>query len=154
MHKPGPMHRMFGLATLLRAVLVLAVFFALGRAAQAEAGPDFRLDFDTGGHRAFIKDLAFTPDGQFVVSASDDKTIRIWDWQSGATLRTLRGHLGDGNDGKVFARRRVARRQDDRRGRLFRRRPRQRPALWRCPAVRLRHGPHQGRAAGQRVPGL
>ncbi len=94
---------MSGLTALLRALLVLACLCHAGVAARAAEGPDFRLDFDTGGHRAFVKDLAFTPDGQFIVSASDDKTIRIWDWQSGVSVRTLRGHLGDGNDGKVFA---------------------------------------------------
>ena len=60
--------------------------------AVADRRSDFHLDLDTGGHRAFVKDLAFTPDGQYLVSASDDKTIRIWDWQSGVTLRTLRGY--------------------------------------------------------------
>jgi len=94
---------MSGLAALLRAFVILVCLCHAGSRADAADGPDFRLDFDTGGHRAFVKDLAFTPDGQFVVSASDDKTIRIWDWQSGVTVRTLRGHLGDGNEGKVFA---------------------------------------------------
>ncbi|MER9406341.1 hypothetical protein NKI36_20120 [Mesorhizobium caraganae] len=37
-----------------------------------------------------MTDLAFTPDGQELVSSSDDKTIRIRDWQSGVTLRTIR----------------------------------------------------------------
>ena len=81
---------------------MLLVLLALGfvQAARADA-PDFHLDLDTGGHRAFIKDIAFTSDGQYLVSASDDKTIRIWDIDSGITLRTLRGFIGPGNDGKT-----------------------------------------------------
>jgi WD40 repeat protein len=33
-----------------------------------------------------------TPDGQQVVSASDDRTLKVWDLASGAELRTLVGH--------------------------------------------------------------
>jgi uncharacterized caspase-like protein len=81
--------------------LLVVVAFSLGlAAAQAQ---DFFLDLDTGGHRAFVKDLAFSADGETLVSASDDKTIRVWDWKSGLSLRTLRGQVGDGNEGKVFA---------------------------------------------------
>lgn len=71
--------------------------------ARADDTPDFHLDLDTGGHTAQVTDLAFTPDGEDIVSASNDKTIRIWDWQSGVTLRTIRGYLGNGSDGKIFA---------------------------------------------------
>jgi uncharacterized caspase-like protein/WD40 repeat protein len=83
-------------------LLLVVLGVAAGRTAAAET-PDFFLDLDTGGHRAFIKDIAFTSDGRTLVSASDDKTIRIWDWESGVTLRTLRGFVGPGNDGKTFA---------------------------------------------------
>ena len=85
-------------------MVVLLLLSAQARSAEpAEAESLFFLDLDTGGHRAFVKDLAFTPDGETLVSASDDKTIRIWDWRSGVTLRTIRGFIGDDNEGKIFA---------------------------------------------------
>jgi len=33
-----------------------------------------------------------TPDGQRAVSASDDRTLKVWDLASGRELRTLSGH--------------------------------------------------------------
>jgi WD40 repeat protein len=33
-----------------------------------------------------------TPDGRRAVSASEDKTLKVWDLDSGACLRTLKGH--------------------------------------------------------------
>ena len=61
------------------------------------------LQLDTGGHMAKIQGLAFTPDGKFIVSASNDKVIRVWEWRSGKTVRTIRGQSRPGDDGKIFA---------------------------------------------------
>ncbi|MBO6717988.1 MAG: caspase family protein [Rhizobiaceae bacterium] len=72
-------------------------------AAAQDGTVDFHLDLDTGGHRAAIRDIAVSADGELIVSASDDKTIRLWDWRSGRTIRTIRGQIGPGNEGKVFA---------------------------------------------------
>ena len=36
--------------------------------------------------------VAVTPDGQRAVSASKDKTLKVWDLESGRELRTLEGH--------------------------------------------------------------
>lgn len=61
------------------------------------------LMLETGGHQAIIKSLAFTPDGKYLISAGDDKVIRIWDWQAQKTVRTIRSEVGVGDEGKIYS---------------------------------------------------
>jgi WD40 repeat protein len=61
------------------------------------------LMLDTGGHMAPIKGLAFTRDGNQIVSAGDDKVIRVWDWRAGKTARIIRGSVGAGALGHIYA---------------------------------------------------
>jgi WD40 repeat protein/nucleoside phosphorylase len=44
------------------------------------------------GHRGPVNACAMTADGQRVVSASDDKTLRIWDLRTGQLVAALEGH--------------------------------------------------------------
>ena len=44
------------------------------------------------GHTGSVSAVAVTPDGRRAVSASRDRTLRLWDLESGQTLRTLEGH--------------------------------------------------------------
>jgi hypothetical protein len=44
--------------------------------------------------RATIYSIAFSLDGQLLASGSDDTTVRLWQVESGAFLRTLEGHAG------------------------------------------------------------
>jgi WD40 repeat protein len=44
------------------------------------------------GHTNFVWDVAVTPDGHRIVSASNDTTVKIWNSTSGALICTLRGH--------------------------------------------------------------
>ncbi|KAK9762152.1 cross-pathway control WD-repeat protein cpc2 [Basidiobolus ranarum] len=47
------------------------------------------------GHNHFIQDVAISSDGQFALSASWDKTLRLWDLNTGVTTRRFVGHTGD-----------------------------------------------------------
>jgi WD40 repeat protein len=46
------------------------------------------------GHSNPVNGVAVTPDGRRVISASWDKTLKVWDLHTGAVLRTLEGHSG------------------------------------------------------------
>ena len=44
------------------------------------------------GHTSSVYSVAFSPDGKSIVSGSFDKTIKLWNAQSGKLLQTLKGH--------------------------------------------------------------
>ena len=85
----------------MRWIAIFVCILMAGARAAAEERPVLQLD--TGGHMAMIQGIAFTPDGRQLVSASDDKTIRVWDLASGKTVRTIRGESAPGPAGKVYA---------------------------------------------------
>ncbi|MDX2305475.1 MAG: caspase family protein [Microscillaceae bacterium] len=86
-------------ATLIYLTLIL---FALVPQ-QGTAQDDPRLIIDPFGHASMVRELIFTPDGKTLISLSDDKTIRFWSVETGEIKRTLRGQIGDGSEGKLYA---------------------------------------------------
>jgi len=44
------------------------------------------------GHAAAVRSVVFSPDGQRALSGSKDKTVRLWDVESGRCLRVLESH--------------------------------------------------------------
>ncbi|MFC1634707.1 DUF4062 domain-containing protein, partial [Planctomycetota bacterium] len=44
------------------------------------------------GHGHPVRAVAVTPDGRYVVSGSNDKTLRVWELASGLVVHTLAGH--------------------------------------------------------------
>jgi len=47
------------------------------------------------GHNHFVQDVVLSSDGQFALSASWDKTLRLWDLNTGVTTRRFVGHTAD-----------------------------------------------------------
>ncbi|NJR18798.1 MAG: WD40 repeat domain-containing protein [Calothrix sp. CSU_2_0] len=60
-------------------------------------------------HSHIVSSLGISQDGKTLVSSSIDKTIKIWNLETGTLLRTLKGHCGEvlainlSPDGKIIA---------------------------------------------------
>ena len=46
-------------------------------------------------HNAIVNSVSFSPDGRYLVSASYDKSIRVWDLSSKRCVHILEGHTGN-----------------------------------------------------------
>ncbi len=61
------------------------------------------LVLDAAGHTATPHAVLFSPDGKKLLTASADKTVRLWDATTGEALQTLRRPIGTGNEGTILA---------------------------------------------------
>jgi len=54
--------------------------------------------FKLSGHRATVNRVIFHPVFSMMVSASEDATIKVWDFETGEYERTLKGHTDSVQD--------------------------------------------------------
>ncbi len=67
------------------------------------AAPQPMLRIEAGMHNAPIRKLALDAAGRWLVTASEDKTAKVWDLKTGRLALTLRPPVGDDNEGKLAA---------------------------------------------------
>ncbi len=79
----------------------VSLYAALSTAAEPATSPLLRLD--PGEHTATINRIATDKDGRWLVTASIDKTARVWNLVTGQISVTLRVPQGPGNEGKLYA---------------------------------------------------
>ena len=61
------------------------------------------LRIETGQHGAMINRIDTDAENRFAVTASDDKTVRVWSLPEGRPIRVLRLPIDQGNIGKAYA---------------------------------------------------
>src|ERR1044071_3269642 len=90
--------------------MIIAIAFALARLATNAAGqtnsePSTQpfLRIETGMHAAAIRRISVDASNRYLVTASDDKTARVWELATGRLLRVLRPPIGEGDEGKLYA---------------------------------------------------
>jgi TRAP-type C4-dicarboxylate transport system substrate-binding protein len=47
------------------------------------------------GHKSDLWGVAFSPDGKYLATGSNDRTARLWDLATGETIRLFSGHTGE-----------------------------------------------------------
>lgn len=62
-----------------------------------------RIVINSMGHSAKINNLIFTPDGNQIISVSEDKTVRVWNSHTGEMMKKFESQIGDGWEGNLYA---------------------------------------------------
>jgi WD40 repeat protein len=76
------------------------------RAAASDTNDSHRepiLRIETGMHVAAIWGMGIDAENNYLVTASEDKSIRVWQLPSGRPVRVIRPPIGEGKDGMVMA---------------------------------------------------
>jgi len=87
-------------------VFTFLAMYATHTAAQVKIPPEMIVSI---GHQDEILSSAFSPDNKYLATGSRDQTVKLWEIESGALLRTFTGHTNDvvsvsfSQDGRTLA---------------------------------------------------
>ncbi len=86
---------------ILAAIIQILFVYSVAHSKTISKEPILRIN--APGHIASIRKIATDRLGEYLATASYDKTVKVWDSMSGDLITTLRPPIGDGNEGKLFS---------------------------------------------------
>ena len=90
--------------SLILLIIIASLFFIPALPAlcgEPSNKPMLRLEM--GMHTGYVKTISIDRDNRFLVTGSDDKTVRVWEMPDLRLVRTLRPPIGDGMEGQIYA---------------------------------------------------
>ncbi len=84
-------------------ILALTSFLSITTAHANEPTTEPILRIETGMHTAQIWRIGVDAAERFLLTASQDKTLRLWDLHTGDLLKTYRVPIGTGDEGKLYS---------------------------------------------------
>jgi WD40 repeat protein len=87
--------------TIVWAIVLIIALTGQVYSAGLSKEPIFRIE--TGMHTAPVRRLGIDRHNKFIVTSSDDKTVRIWDFATGELLKILRPPIGENSEGSLYA---------------------------------------------------
>jgi WD40 repeat protein len=97
--------RSYNTGRLLVALVVCALLATVAQLAIAQNEPSREpiLRIETGMHTGIISQIGVDARNRFLVTGSEDKTVRVWELPSGRPLRTIRVPSDTGFDGRLYS---------------------------------------------------
>ncbi len=83
--------------------LVFGLLLCLVRAAAAQVSTEPILRIEAGAHLSLVTRVSSDSQGRWIVSASEDKTARLWDAATGRLLTVFRPPVGPEGVGAIYA---------------------------------------------------
>lgn len=88
---------------LLSLFSLLVAFAVLTRAQSNEPSHQPLLRIEAGMHTAPITGISTDVANRYLTTSSDDKTVRVWELQTGRQVQVIRPPIGDGDEGRLNA---------------------------------------------------
>jgi WD40 repeat protein len=89
-----------------KTVLFISIFLPLiftGRIYSSGVSKEPFLRIEMGMHTSMITGIGVDAQNQFIVTGSQDKTVRLWELSTGRLLKIFRPPIGEGPVGMIFA---------------------------------------------------
>ena len=89
----------------LHALMLFGLFGGqlVGGDAQGQVSVEPILRIETGGHQSLVTRVSTDAQGRWILTASEDKTARLWDAATGKLLSVMRPPIGPEGVGAIYA---------------------------------------------------